>query len=323
MNSLRLFAALFSAAIGSCISDASAQSKKIDWQEINPGRLWVALHQNYGELKFSAVKFHLGYYKINLVDVSSYRERNIAKIRAVSDARKFSNSLLDAGIKVIFETWPDPTEIVAVAPAGWSTSLRTIEHAGLLKISGQQLSDFDDRKSLSAIVCLHNPSFRNYQYQVPTFYKTTDENQLSLAEKCKDAVQAGPRIIEDPSVNANQSGISDAEANLRPQSRVVFAVDDDPGREFPPGKPDSKLRENARNGYLIVTEGTVHLVDVQKMLLSAEFYNAGSKPHWAVNMAGGGPAGLVIRTGSDKNPTVVGNPSGVIGSAFVITKIVP
>lgn len=202
--------------------------------------------------------------------------------------------------------------------------LRKIEHSGLLEISGEQLSEFDDRPSLSAIICLHSPApiYRNYEYQVPAFYKSADFEHSSLAKKCKDAVQAGPRIIEDPNVSAEQSGISDAEANLRPQSRVIFALDN-PGRQFPPGKPNNRLRENARNGYLIVTEEPVHLVDVQKVLLSPAFYGAGSNAHWAVNMAGGGPAGLVIRTGSYKSPEVIGNSSGVIGSAFVITKIVP
>jgi hypothetical protein len=157
---------------------------------------------------------------------------------------------------------------------------------------------------------------------VPTFYRSADTRQQLLAERCRDAVQAGPRIIEDPDVASDQSGISDAEANLRPQSRVIFAVDD-PGRQFPPGRPNNKLRENARNGYLIVTEQPVHLVDIQKVLLSSNFYGEGAKPHWAVNMAGGGPSGLVIRTASPENPTVIGNPSGIIGSAFVVTKKVP
>ncbi len=320
---LRLFIIVFVVVVGGRFGPTSAESKKIDWQEIDPGRLWVALHQTNGEIKFSAIKFHLGYYRLKLVDVSSYRDRNLGKLRAISDERKFSNSLLDVGIGAIFETWPDRSEIIAVAPAGWSTSIRRIEHSGLLKISGEELSEFDDRPSLSAIICLHSPDqkYQNYEYQVPTFYKSS--TQLSRAEKCKDAVQAGPRIIEDPKVSSEQSGISDAEANLRPQSRVIFALDD-PGRQFPPGKPDNRLRENARNGYIIVTEETpVHLVDVQKLLLSTQFYGAGSKPHWAVNMAGGGPAGLVMRAAGSKNPTVVGNPLGVIGSAFAITKIVP
>jgi len=103
------------------------------------------------------------------------------------------------------------------------------------------------------------------------------------------------------------------EASLPAQFRVSFALDD-PGRKFSP-----KNRENARNGYLIVTETRVHLWDVQKMLLSADFYGAGSKPHWALNMAGGGASGLIMRGGTDKSPIIIGNPAGYIGSAFVLT----
>lgn len=324
MNPLRLLITLFIVIADGWTAPAAPQSNKFDWTQIDTGRLWVALHRNYGGIKFSAVRFHLGYYRLNLVDMKSYRDRSLGKSRAIRDEREFSKSVLDVGIKAIYETWANPTEIVAVAPAGWSTSLRRIEHSGLLKISGEQLSEFDDRPSLSAIICLHSPApeYRNFEYQVPTFYKSADFEHSSLAEKCKDAVQAGPRIIEDPKVSAEQSGISDAEVNIRPQSRVIFALDN-PGREFPPGNPNVRLRDNARNGYLIVTEEPVHLVDVQNVLLSRGFYGADSKRWWAVNMAGGGPAGLVIRTDPYKSPEVIGNHSGVIGSAFVVLKRIP
>src|SRR5208283_846247 len=105
----------------------------------------------------TAIKFHLGYYHVSLVDVHSYRDSNLEKLRSINQNGQFYNELLDTGIKAIFETWPDRANIMAVAPAGWSTSLRKIEHSGFLKIADKVLSDFSDRESLSALFCLHGP----------------------------------------------------------------------------------------------------------------------------------------------------------------------
>lgn len=202
MSRILVALTLIFAFFGAIFAPAYAQSNHIQWQETSPG-LWMAVGQKWGAIRFSAIKFHLGYYELNLVDVRAYRDKNIEKIRAVSDNSKFSNELLDSGIEKIFKTWPDQSKIVAVAPAGWSTSLRRIEHSGFLKISGKQLSDFDDRESLSAIVCLNSPSlkFRDFDYQVPAFYRISDPHQVEIGESCSDAVQAGPRIIEDPNVS--------------------------------------------------------------------------------------------------------------------------
>ncbi len=297
-----------------------AQTNLVEWHEGRPN-FWIALHQKWGSIRFSAIKFHLGYYKVELVDVRSYRDKNLDKIRALSDNRKFSNNLLDTGIGVIFQTWPDQSNIVAVAPAGWSTSLRRIEQSGFLKIYGKELSDFDERGSLSAILCLHSPDpkFRNFEYQVPAFFQTSNPKQVAIGESCNDAVQVGPRITEDPAVEkVDQRGILPAEVRLPPQLRVVFALDD-PGRSFPPDRPNNKLRENARNGYIIITETPAHLWDIQEMLLSEGFYGPAAKPHWAINMAGGGPSGLITYDTNGRDTTIIGNPSGIIGSAFVVT----
>ncbi|MGA7384800.1 MAG: hypothetical protein WBW81_08985, partial [Methylocella sp.] len=181
---------------------------------------------------------------------------------------------------------------------------------------GKQYSEFDDRESLSAIICLHSPlpQYRDFDYQVPVFFRTSDEKQKETGESCRDAVQVGPRILEDPTVG-EQRGITQAEKSSRSQQRVIFAVDD-PGRRFPP----NKRKENARNAYIIVTSSLVHLWDVQEMLMSPDFYGSGSKPHWAVNMAGGGPSGMIVRGEANNDAIIRGNPSGIIGSAFVVTK---
>ena len=209
MNRIGFIFSLYCAFLIAIPAVASAQSSKVHWQDAGPG-LWTAIGENWGPIRFSAVKFHLGYYKLNLVDARSYRNKNIQKIRAINDNSKFSNELLDSGIETIFKTWPDQSEIIAVAPAGWSTSLRRIENAGLLKISGNQYSDFEVRGALSAILCLNSPlpSFVGYDYQVPVFYKVSDSHQLALGNSCNDAVQAGPTIIEDPNKTDDQQGIS-------------------------------------------------------------------------------------------------------------------
>lgn len=309
--------ALCIASFASVACSADAQTKQIQWRELRP-QFWIAQSQQWGPVRFSAIRFHLGYYSMSLVDVRSFRDANIQSIREISDNRKFSNDLLDSGINAIFRTWPDKSTIMAVAPAGWSTSLRRIEHSGFLKIGGVKLSEVEDRESLSAIFCLHSPfqAYHDLAYQAPVFFQTND--QRARGESCSDAVQIGPRIIEDPAVS-DPHGIKQMETNLRPQLRVIFAVDN-PGRRYPHDKPNNKLKENARNAYIIVTESPAHLFDIQEMLLSADFYEAGWAPHWAINMAGGGPSGLIVRNEGNNNAILVGNPSGIIGSALVITQ---
>jgi hypothetical protein len=294
-----------------------ADTKKIEWTE-NGTNLWIALHQSWGNIRFSAVKFHLGYYRMSLVDVEGYRDNNIERVRAANDNRKFSNELLDVGISVIYKTWPDRANIVAVAPAGWSTSLRKIDHAGFLRIGGKDHFDFEDRPSLSAILCLDSPFYKGYDYQVPTFYQFPE--QTPLGEKCDDSVQVGPRILEDTHGlrhGHDPHGIPESESSIRAQMRVIFAVDD-PGRSL---SRNNKSRVNARDGYIIVTETPAHLYDIQQMLLSPDFYGNGAGYLCAINMAGGGPSGLIVRGDSSGTSTIIGNSSGVIGSALVITSV--
>jgi len=297
-----------------------AQDDRIVWKELPTRNIWLARHQIWGSIKFSAIKIHLGYYRLALVDIRAYRDNNLDAIRAVNEGLEYSNNLLDSGIKTVFKTWRDQSEIMAVAPAGWSKSLRSPQQSGLLNISGKTYADFDERKTLSAIVCLNSPFERSkgYDYQIPTFYTSTIPQQKERAERCEDAVQVGPRVVEDISAMPDPRGIGEDEKSVRPSRRVIFAVDN-PGRSFPKDKPNNKLKQNARDAYIIVTENDVHLWDVQEMLLSPEFYGLGAKPLWAVNMAGGGPSGLVAADPPNKEPIVIGNPSGIIGSALVVT----
>src|SRR5664279_4648942 len=102
MNRIGFIFSLYCAFLIAIPAVASAQSSKVHWQDAGPG-LWTAIGENWGPIRFSAVKFHLGYYKLNLVDARSYRNKNIQKIRAINDNSKFSNELLDSGIETIFK----------------------------------------------------------------------------------------------------------------------------------------------------------------------------------------------------------------------------
>src|SRR5574337_1207600 len=128
------------------------------------------------------------------------------------------------------------------------------ETTRLLKVAGKYISDFDDREGLSAILCLNIPIYKptEYDYQNPVFFRREAQGQLDKAATCRDAVQVGPRIIEDPkNKTLRRRGINADEErrNVRASRRVVFAVDD-PRRAF----PDNKAKDNARDALLIVTQ---------------------------------------------------------------------
>src|SRR5262249_40814150 len=88
--------------------------------------------------------------------------------------------------------------ILAVAPGGFPTSSRDASNLGLLKVDGNERSKLLE-KGPSAILCLDHPPAPNFQYQVPTFFRTNNPSRGPLLSGCRDAVQVGPRILEDPS----------------------------------------------------------------------------------------------------------------------------
>jgi hypothetical protein len=308
------------ALTGICVSSVVSAQTRTVWTEQRPG-LQIALNQTWtsqgASFKFSAIRFHLGHFRLQLIDIERFWIQNKQKILASSDERRFSEALVDKGIKAIFDALPQSEFPVAIIPAGWSASLSKVRQVGLLKIGGSVLSEMDDREAMSAVLCLSSPlsEYKNFDYQVPTFYKTHHDSHEKFINACTDAVQVGPRIIEDIGVAEDPRGITTEERAKRPTSRVIFATDN-PGRKFP---PNNRNRENARNGYFIVAETPVALYDVQEMLLSRTFYGDQSiSPHWALNMAGGGASGLIVRPRADAQPIAIGNPSGVIGSALFL-----
>ena len=96
--------------------------------------------------------------------------------------------------------------VVALIPAGWSRSQRFLEHVGLLRIDGEELHRIFDKPSLSTILCLHDTQrFGDYDALVPVAFFA---NELSeRAAKCPNAVQVGPRILEEKA----QPGITQSE----------------------------------------------------------------------------------------------------------------
>jgi hypothetical protein len=129
------------------------------------------------------------------------------------------------------------------------------------------------------------------------------------ATKCRDALQVGPRIIEEGS----KRGITESELRTERYKRIVFFVDE-------PHRSDSlpvKSREAARNGYILVTHNKVHLYDLQTMLLDKPIYDGGDS-HWAVNLAGDDQSGLIINTKPE--PDFIENTLATVGSAIVVER---
>jgi hypothetical protein len=189
-------------------------------------------------------------------------------------------------------------------------------------------------------LCLDSPKYQSqgYQFQLPVFYRTDDDKQQELISQCKDAVQIGPRILEDPNGRAKDS------ATQMPYTRVVNGTQDhlsvyfgipgkmkesrsayyrsvialdEPGRD----DKDGKSRKVARNAYIVVTQTPVTLWEMQSMLSSSAFYaNDQYAPYWAVNLVGGDYAGLIVKSPRSMDVTRVGNTDITQASMLVVLR---
>lgn len=288
---------------------------RIDWEHTEPYieivRDGKYTNSNGTEIQFAAIRFHLGHVKLRLLDtretIDSGRVVDSGISRSTVDGRSYAE-ILNYGLEGVLQR--QSRETIALAPAGWSRSQRFLEHVGLLRVGGRQIHPLSDRSGLSAILCLNDASgFSGYDAFVPVLFFANDPSSLNRrALTCQDAVQAGPRILEE----RGRAGISASERESVKYKRVVFAVDD-PGRnEFP-----SKSREAARNGYLIATRNPTSLYDIQEMLLDSNFYH-GPKPHWAVSLAGANLTGMIIVT--DKGTEFIENTQAVVGSVLAVDR---
>lgn len=254
--------------------------------------------RNNAQIKFVAVQFHLGYVKLRLLDTKQVIDSNRRVEGGVS--RSFVNGrevaeILNYGLEGVLQRQGNKT--VVLAPAGWSRSQRYLEHVGLLRVNGREIHKISDRAGMSAILCLNDThEYRNYDAFVPVVFFANDTSNLNRrAQLCADAVQVGPRVIEEKA----RPGITESERGSTKYQRVLFAVDTPDRGNLPP-----KSRDAARNGYIVVIKNPVHLFDVQEMLLDPRFYE-GNKPHWAVNMAGANLTGLVLI--SNRGPEFIEN----------------
>jgi hypothetical protein len=163
---------------------------------------------------------------------------------------------------------------------------------------------------MTAILCLIDKNrYQKYDAMVPVTFNSNDPEHINpRAKLCKDAVQAGPRIIEESA----KPGITKAELDNPPSQRVVFIVDEPKRRTGL-----ARSRKSARNGYLLITHNPVNLYDLQSMLLDRAFYDGGD-PHWAVNLAGANLSGMFVNTGS--KPLLIGSTLAVVGSVIVVER---
>ncbi len=317
-------------------AQSSPPNNQVKWQSVE-GRdhFETALAQTWTlpqgsrteRFQFSAIRFHLGYFQLKLIGVSDFVKRNPKQIANSQNANSNLSSLFELGLKAIYDAKPFD-DIIALAPGGFPASERKPINLGFLKTDGVTLSQVLN-DGPSAILCLDSPKYMNkgYQFQLPVFYRPDEGSQQELLSKCRDAVQVGLRILEDPNSRAKENSTlltykrSKKNGDLDPQQvylgipakfasrstpyfRTVFALDE-PGRD----DPDEKSREVARNAYIIVTETPVTLWEVQNLLTSPAFYaNDQYAPYWAVNLVGGDYAGLVLKpAGSDAKPIGIGN----------------
>ena len=293
----------------------------LKWVELQPGfsivskQVWKS---SVEDIEFDAIRFHLGYYNLNLIDVTSFVNTHKKDIEGSNDNRKFSDALLDTGVLNILKAYPKDSSPVAVISAGWSATLQKVEQIGLLKVNGVQIAEINNNRGMTAILCLDSPVFQGqgFEYQIPTFYRPFS-SQEELIKRCTDTLQVGPRVIEDPKKMQDTHGIRIGEMTSSPQIRVVLAVDNPNRAESHPAKG----RDSGRNVYFIITSNPVHLFSLQEMLLSSDFY--GGPPvtaGWAINLVNGGPSGIAFSKPGSSDQIVFGNPSGVFGSAIVVTK---
>lgn len=310
-------AALFVSAFGyGSIEPALSQPSTYEWTEIVP-QFAVLRDTSYktnsgAEIRFTAVRFHLGFYRLKLAST----QETLAAGRDVKDgiARFTVNGepraeLLSYSLEGTLSHLKEKP--IALAPAGWATNQRNPRQIALLRINGHDVSPPTSRPSFSAVLCLNDTEYyKNYDATVPVIFTSNDISSLNpRSVKCKDAVQIGPRIIEE----GGKRGITESELKTEKYQRVVFFVDE-------PYRDDAlpaRAREAARNGYILITHNKVHLFDLQTMLLDKPIYSGGA-PHWAVNLAGDDHTGLLINTPPE--PEQIENTLATVGSVLIVER---
>jgi len=324
MKQFRTFSVVVALISPMCPS-AGALADVVNWKtvaqgfEIAENQRWEVKNpvagRDAGGFVFTAARFHLGYFELRLVELAELARSHRERIARDQDADPSTPALFELGLRTVFKTNPFDARLVAVAPAGFPTSSQDSSSLGLLKIDGKERSRVLE-KGPNALFCLDNARSDKYEYQVPAFYRTEIPGQRRFLQNCDDAVQVGPRIIEDAAspdkrgygVRTHKQkqgnttvdvpvylGIREEAAKSPPVMRAILAIDD-PGRT---GRRREE-RDLARNAYIVVTTTPTTLWDLQDMLISPDFYaNEQYAPRWALNLPGDDYAALIYVTSPD------------------------
>jgi hypothetical protein len=322
-------------------AQAPSSRRQIEWKEIEPG-FFLAEAQMWPPgarrgFTFSAVRFHLGYFELRLLGIAEFSKRiseQTSREKVVST--RSSRASVDFGLKFVYNANPFDRPIRALAAGGFPAIEGRPVNLGFLKVDKHILSEFD-LEGPSAVFCLHSPrpAYSQFKYQVPVFYRSNDNR----FKDCSDAVQVGPRILEDPSRIAKDRpggekvisyfrknakglpdpqpvylGIPEKDAKRTPYYRTILAVDE-------PGRDEDKInpRNTARNAYFIVTETSVTLWEIQEMLVNPAFYaNELVAPYFAINLVGGDYAGLLVKDPGKGEVQGFGNVDITQASVFAV-----
>ena len=291
------------------------------------------------KFQFSAIRFHLGYFQLKLIGTADFAKHHAKQLGASQKVDPSLDSLFELGLSAVYRAKPFD-EIYSLIPAGFPATEKKPINLGLLRVDGSTQSQLLD-DGPSAVLCLDSPKYQGqgYQFQLPVFYRTGEARHQDFIRQCKDAVQVGPRILEDPNSVSKDSAAQQSYMRIKNGSakpwpiylgippklassraayfRTVIALDD-PGRDDTKNG-NGKSKNLARNAYIVVTETAVTLWELQNMLSSSGFYdNDQYAPLWALNLVGGDYAGLIIKvSGLDK---LIGNADITQASMLAIVR---
>ena len=335
---------------GAALAENPVRANRVNWELVSGEKyLEAAFSQNWRlppgsrieKFQFSAIRFHLGYFQLKLIGVADFAKQHAKEIAESQKIDPSLGSLFELGLSAIYRATAFDN-ILAVIPAGFPASEKKPINLGLLRTDGITQSQLLD-DGPSAILCLDSPKYQGqgYQFQLPVFYRTDEDRQQDLIRRCRDAVQVGPRILEDP-YSVSKDGTAQSsyprlkngaaspwsiylgipakmQSSRSAYYRTVIALDE-PGRDDTKDG-NGKSKDLARNAYVIVTETPVNLWELQNMLSSAGFYaNEQYAPLWAVNLVGGDYTGLIVKSSATNDITTIGNANITQASVLVVVR---
>jgi hypothetical protein len=335
-----LLCGLWQANLSPCLGQNAAN--ETEWMKIAPGfelaedHTWTLTLPNSRKVrsfKFSAIRFHLGLFEMKLLSMTELTkqvEERLSRIPSDNLSIPVAPTQIPLGLYSVYKANLFDRPILALASAGFPAGEHRPVNFGLLRIDGRAVAPLAPNGP-SSVFCLHspNPKYARYKYQVPTYYKLDDKRFVN----CRDAVQVGPRILEDPNTTEKTGvegtlhysrdgppqtvllGVPERDINRSPYYRTVFAVDE-------PGRAEDKVNHlaDARNGYIIVTETSVTLWDIQDMLTSPKFYaDDHYAPYFSLNLVGGDYAGMIVKS-DGAEPKRLGNTDITQASMIAIMK---